>query len=210
MRLLYIRSKIVTFTYTAIMNYTTAEGKHRGSKLYFHEGYTYMSYRAKETKVYLRCVNNRKCNCRGRAELSGSTITRVAAHNHELQQDEGEEKRFIKDLKDAVANEPDIKLSETYQRVAEKYPEKISEKYPFKRLRVTLQRARNRRPARCGICFESMVERWAFIPCGHFPFCETCSATIDGDNDDIFFRVIVCPICRRPLESRQRLFDVNV
>ena len=61
-------------------------------------------------------------------------------------------------------------------------------------------------PERCPICLmDTADEKWAFVPCGHSPFCQPCSATaIDGNylNTRNQNRDVYCPVCRQIVTSR--------
>ena len=47
----------------------------------------------------------------------------------------------------------------------------------------------------CGIFLVGITEKWAFTPCGHHPFCETCS---ESDSKQLGHTFIApCPISRR-------------
>ena len=64
---------------------------------------------------------------------------------------------------------------------------------------------------RCPICLLNINEdRWAFVPCGHSPFCQSCSSTVLDNVYEIrtrqVDRQVRCPVCRQPVTSRLRLF----
>ena len=47
----------------------------------------------------------------------------------------------------------------------------------------------------CVICMEEITREIAFVPCGHCRCCSDCGSLVTN-----------CPICRKPITSRQALY----
>ena len=193
------------------MNYTILQGKRKHSKIYCHEGYTYSKVTESDI-LKVRCRDYAKSKCKGKGYISHANEFVVTfEHNHDRDDLSMEKLKFVDELKTSVKSSTEC-TKNIYNAVAIRYTEECQLSIPYKSVRVTLQRLRKKnnttleqeggRHSTCGVCLGDATEPWAFTPCGHHPFCETCSEKILKDTSP-------CAICRRSIVGRMRVFNIN-
>lgn len=207
--------------YCEKMDYQQIEGNRRGSVLFCCNEYIYCKISEKNNTMKLRCREYQRLKCPAKATIDKTTklLSPHSEHCHESQSSEVVNCSFIADLKKCAAQST-RKLTEIYETVAVSYPAEVVVATPYKKVRLSMVRARQHvtsfdlsstsSEAVCGVCRGDVVERYIFIPCGHHPFCFSCGTRIMSSlrlENGIF--VVNCPICRLPVNSLNRMFDHN-
>ena len=198
------------------MTYEKMEGRRKGSTVYVFQNYIYSVSSKYKENLRLRCIHHKNEVCKGKAILntSSDSFTVTKLHNHPPDSDQINVIKFKSDLKNIVSSsEGDIPT--IYRQVSSKYPEHIVQQLPYRNIKSILHKRRkesqpkNDTPVeedeepvtRCPVCLGPVQETWAFVPCGHSPFCGSCSGAVIALNN-------VCPLCRQIVTSRLRVFSI--
>ena len=217
MNLPFSRSEII---FTIMSGYEKMEGKRKASTIYIHENFIYSVVRQYEDRIYVRCINYNKSHCKGLGVIHkcSDTFEVKATHNHDTEELEITVRKFRNEVKDAVAKCND-NMQKNYRDISAKYPTRVVQLCSFSKLRTCLHRIRKATNIetvetaenvgnvanevthnRCPVCLGEAEETWAFVPCGHSPFCSSCCNIVLSTTNH-------CPICRQGVTSSLRIYS---
>ena len=190
-------------------NYEVTEGKRKGSKVYLHEDYRYVVHAVYKAHTRLRCCQYKSLLCQATAVIKDNRLTVIKNHTHDNDEKEVKILKMRQELKDAVAGSKtgDVKL--IYDSVVGKYPPYVQVAVPWKNVKSRLYSIKRNMVTvnnqgepgvRCHVCLGGVEHKWAFVPCGHNPFCAFCSGVVVEQK-------LPCPICRLEDVERMRLYD---